>query len=159
MTVSTALNRTRLSLALPLLHALLVILGACVAPAAPAAEAPAAETAAEAAPAEAAAPAPITEYVNPDLLVDTAWVKENLENPNVRFLALHGKPEDFAAGHLPGAIFVNTNDLANPNDPIAGEILTSEQLAEVASRRGIENDDTLVLYDSSNNLWAARGYW
>ncbi len=158
------LNHTPLPLplrvALPLLLALSLLLGACVAPVATS-DAPAADSAAadSGAADSAAAPAEITAYANPDLLVDTAWVKEHLADPNVRFLALHGKQEDFDAGHLPGAIFVNTSELANPDNPIAGEILTADQLTALAGRLGIENDDTLVLYDSNDNLWASRGYW
>jgi rhodanese-related sulfurtransferase len=107
--------------------------------------------------AAAVAPAAVA---NPDALVDTAWVAAHLDDPNVRLLALHGKQEDFDAGHLPGAIYVNLGaDLTNPDDPTEGQILTQEALSALFSRLGIENDDTVVVYDANNNLQAARAYW
>mgnify|MGYP001482957417 CR=1 FL=1 len=140
--------RLRISFLTLLVAAL--VLSAC---AAPAVRAPAsAAAAAEAAPAAAIA--------NPDALVDTAWVAAHLDDPNVRLLALHGKLEDFEAGHLPGAIYVNLGaDLTNPDDPTEGQILTQEALSALFSRLGIENDDTVVVYDANNNLQAARAYW
>ncbi len=140
--------RLRISFLTLLVAAL--VLSAC---AVPTVQAPAS------APAAAAEAAPVT-IANPDALVDTAWVAAHLDDPNVRLLALHGKQEDFDAGHLPGAIFVNPGqDLTNPDDPTEGQILTQAALSALFSRLGLENDDTIVLYDGNNNLLAARAYW
>ena len=143
--------RLRISL-LTLLVVTSLLLSACAAVPAPAVQVPVAQAAAEAA-------VPVA-VANPDALVDTAWVTEHLDDPNVRLLAISGKREDFDAGHLPNAIYVNLGeDLTNPDDPTEGQILTQEALAALFSRLGIENDDTLVVYDSNNNLLAARAYW
>ena len=143
--------RLRVSL-LALLVVTSLLLSACAAVPAPAVQVPAAQAAAEAA-------APVA-VANPAALVDTAWVTEHLDDPNVRLLAISGKREDFDAGHLPNAIYVNLGeDLTNPDDPTEGQILTQEALTALFSRLGIENDDTLVVYDSNNNLLAARAYW
>ena len=143
--------RLRISL-LTFLVVTSLLLSACAAVPAPAVQVPAAQAAAEAA-------APVA-VANPEALVDTAWVAEHLDDPNVRLLAISGKREDFDAGHLPNAIYVNLGeDLTNPDDPTEGQILTQEALAALFSRLGIENDDTLVVYDNNNNLLAARAYW
>lgn len=143
--------RLRISL-LTLLVVTSLLLSACAAVPAPAVQVPAAQAAAEAA-------APVA-VANPEALVDTAWVAEHLDDPNVRLLAISGKREDFDAGHLPNAIYVNLGeDLTNPDDPTEGQILTQEALAALFSRLGIENDDTVVAYDNNNNLLAARAYW
>lgn len=125
---------------------LVLLLAGCVAPGA--ATAPAAE--------EAAAS---TSYANADALVDTEWVQANLDDENVRLLDIGGNPDAYTAGHLPGAIFVNLGDLTNPEDSTGGQILTQDQLSAVMSKLGIEQDDTLVLYDANRNLLAARAYW
>jgi thiosulfate/3-mercaptopyruvate sulfurtransferase len=110
-------------------------------------------------PAAASEPAVAT-IANPDALVDTAWVAAHLDDPNVRLLAIAGNREDYDAGHLPNAIYINLGeDLTNPADSTQGQILTQEALGELFSRLGIENDDTLVVYDGNNNLLAARAYW
>lgn len=127
-----------------LLLILSTVLSACVAPAASSSPA-------------AAAP---TEYANPELLVDTEWVIANLDAPNVRFLDLAGNADDYAAGHIPGALYVNGfGDLSNPEDSTRGQILTQDALSALFSRLGISADTTVVVYDNTNNLWASRAYW
>jgi len=102
----------------------------------------------------------VATIANPDALVDTAWIAAHLDDPNVRLLAIAGKREDYDAGYLPNAIYINlSEDLTNPADSIRGQILTQEALGELFSRLGIENDDTLIVYDGNNNLLAARAYW
>jgi len=128
---------------------MVLLLAGCVAPAAPAAQGANTETEAEA----------ITAYADAETLVDTAWVEANLADENVRLLDIGGNPDTYAEGHLPGAIFVNLGDLTNPDDSTGGQILTQEQLSTVMSSLGIEQDDTLVLYDGNRNLLAARAYW
>lgn len=130
----------------PFLMVLTLLLSACVAPIA--------------APAPAAAPVAPTEYANPDVLVDTEWVLAHLDAPNVRFLDLANNAEDYAAGHIPGALFVSGfGDLTNPADSTRGQILTQDALSELFSRLGISADTIVVAYDNSNNLWASRAYW
>lgn len=138
--------RQHLTLALLIL---MLVLGAC----APVA-APGAATAADALP---AAP---TAYANPELLVDTDWVLEHLDDPNVRFLDLARSQEDYDAGHIAGALYVNVGQqMTNPEDSTRGQILTQDALAALLSGLGITPETTIVLYDNNNNLLAARAYW
>ncbi len=99
-------------------------------------------------------------YAHPEVLVDTSWVSDHLDDANVHLIDVSDKPETFEAGHLPGAQYVSwQTDLTNPDDPVRGQILTGEALSELMSRLGVDNDDTVVLYDNTNNLFAARAYW
>jgi len=134
------------NLLLSTLLLIITLLAGCVAPAA--------------APAAGAAAQPVDSYANANALVDTEWVAAHLDDENVRLLDIGGNQENYDQGHLPGAIFVSLGaDLTNPEDSTEGQILTAEQLTAVMSRLGIENDDTLVLYDANRNLLAARAYW
>lgn len=123
---------------------LILLLAGCVAPTA--GTAPATEEA-------------VVTYANGDVLVDTEWVQANADGENVRLIDIGGNPDAYAEGHLPGAVFLSLGNLTNPDDSTEGQILTQEQLSTVMSDLGIENDDTLVLYDGNRNLLAARAFW
>lgn len=132
-----------------------VLLTACVVPVTPAAleQAPAQPAIAE----ETGAAAGIA---HPEALVDTDWVAENLHKEGVRLVDVSSKPEVYAEGHIPGAMYVNPRvDLTNPEDPVKGQILTVPQVEALLGRLGIDNQTTIVLYDDTNSLFAARAFW
>lgn len=98
-------------------------------------------------------------FAKPDILVDTEWVLKNQTTETVRFIHLGGKPEDYAAGHVPSAVFLDLNALVNPDDPVQGQIATAEQTAEALGKVGVTETDTVILLDANSNLLAARAYW
>ena len=104
--------------------------------------------------------APLEGFANPEILVDTAWVEDHLDDPEVHLLDVSAALEDYDAGHLPGAIYVSwREDLTNPNDSVRGQILSQDDLSALMSRLGVENDDTVVFYDGTSSLFATRAYW
>ncbi|MCC6168221.1 MAG: sulfurtransferase [Caldilineaceae bacterium] len=114
------------------------------------------------APAAATTPeiAPVEVYANPDVLVDTQWVLDHLDDPNVRLVDVSGKAEDYAAGHLPGAVYVSTGgEMTNPEDSTKGQILTQDALSALLNRIGVTPETTVVFYDGSSNLLATRAFW
>ncbi|MEJ2560197.1 MAG: sulfurtransferase [Anaerolineae bacterium] len=137
--------RTRLLPILSLLLIALMLLGACAVPGAQSVSSTD-QTAVEG-------------YAHPEVLVDTAWILEHVNDQNVRLIDVSSNSDVFAAGHLPGAQFVDWQaDLTNPDDPVRGQVLTRDALSALFSRLGVANDDTVVLYDDTNNLFAARAY-
>jgi thiosulfate/3-mercaptopyruvate sulfurtransferase len=69
--------------------------------------------------------------------------------------------EDYLAGHIPGARFVDLDaDLADP--PGAGgrhPLPPAERLAATLRRLGVRNDTAVVVYDADNSTSAARAWW
>src|SRR5690606_22420202 len=68
----------------------------------------------------------------------------------------------YAAGHLPGAVFVSVeNDLAAPRGPDTGRhpLPTPEAFARVLARWGFTADSHVVAYDQASGAWAARLWW
>jgi len=99
-------------------------------------------------------------YVNPDVLVDTAWVQENGEADGIHLVDVGSNVLDYEAGHIPGAVFVNIRtELVNPDSSVEGVIPTQEQFETVLGELGITPEETVVLYDSRSNLYSARAYW
>jgi thiosulfate/3-mercaptopyruvate sulfurtransferase len=123
------------------------VLGACTMPLTPTAD-------------NSVAPVTIDGYAHPELLVDTAWVQEHLDDPTVRLIDVSSKPEDYAAGHIPGAVYIQVGkDMTNPEDSTRGQILTQDALSALFSGLGITPETTLVFYDNNSNLQAARAFW
>jgi thiosulfate/3-mercaptopyruvate sulfurtransferase len=70
--------------------------------------------------------------------------------------------ERYLAGHLPGAAFVDLEtELADPPSRAAGRhpLPSVQRLQEAARRWGIRQDDTVVAYDATGGLAAARAWW
>jgi thiosulfate/3-mercaptopyruvate sulfurtransferase len=77
--------------------------------------------------------------------------------------SLAGGPgqEDYLAGHIPGAQFVNMDiDLADPAGAGGRHPLPSpERFAAAMRRLGVRNDTAVVVYDAGNATSAARAWW
>lgn len=122
-------------------------LSACVAPLTPTAD-----TSVE--------PVTVDGYARPELLVDTAWIQEHLSDPAVRLIDVTGNAEEYAAGHIPGAVYINVgSEMTDPEDSTKGQILQQDALSTLLSSRGVTPETTVVFYDNNNNLQAARAYW
>jgi thiosulfate/3-mercaptopyruvate sulfurtransferase len=95
----------------------------------------------------------------PELMSST----ERLVLLDVRW-KLGGPPgrEEYLAGHLPGAVFVGLDtELAAHGEPQDGRhpLPSIESLQAAARRWGIREGDSVVAYDDSGNLAAARLWW
>jgi thiosulfate/3-mercaptopyruvate sulfurtransferase len=92
-----------------------------------------------------------------DVLVETDWVEQHLEDDSVRIVEVDENPALYAEAHIPGAIgFDWKKDL---QDQIKRDFLGPEEFGELLGSRGISNDHTIVLYGDRNNWFAAYTYW
>ncbi|MBA2373675.1 MAG: sulfurtransferase, partial [Chloroflexi bacterium] len=90
-------------------------------------------------------------------LVDAAWAKEHLDDPNVRFVEVDVDTTAYEQSHLPGAVGWNwTSQLA---DGVRRDIATREEFSALLSKSGIGPDTTIALYGDNNNWFAAWAYW
>jgi thiosulfate/3-mercaptopyruvate sulfurtransferase len=70
--------------------------------------------------------------------------------------------EKYLAGHLPGAVYVDLEtELAGPATPDDGRhpLPSIQRLQSAARRWGIRAGDSVVAYDDSGGLAAARAWW
>ncbi len=68
----------------------------------------------------------------------------------------------YEEGHIPGAVFLDLDsDLAAPIEPTTGRhpLPDAATLSGTLGRLGIDNETTVVVYDSSNGSIAARAWW
>ena len=98
-------------------------------------------------------------YHSTERLVTTQWIEDNLDNDSVLLVDLRNE-EDFAAGHIPGAVRVTPNEAFQQEiDGVAGLIPPAAHVASVLGGLGATPDTTIVIYDGRASLWASRGLW
>ncbi len=92
-----------------------------------------------------------------DVLVETAWVEEHLDDPSVRIVEVDENPALYAEAHIPGAVgFDWRRDL---QDQVRRDFLGPDAFAELLGSRGVGDDHTIILYGDRNNWFAAYTYW
>ena len=85
------------------------------------------------------------------LVLDVRW---SLQQPDGRAA--------FAAGHVPGAVYVDLDtELASHGPATSGRhpLPSDEVLTRAARRWGLQPGDRVVAYDGGGNLAAARAWW
>ena len=97
--------------------------------------------------------------LRPEMLVTTAWLAENLSEPDVIVLCINSTPEFYTKGHIPGARQIKLGDIAITRDGIPNELPSVEVLQRVFAAAGVSNSSRVVLYGERYNLLAARAYF
>jgi len=98
----------------------------------------------------------VAEYAK-DVLVDTQWVEDHLDDSSIRIVEVDENPALYAEAHIPGAIgFDWQRDLQHQ---VKRDFLGPDEFGELFGSRGISNDHTIVLYGDRNNWFAAYTYW
>jgi len=92
-----------------------------------------------------------------DVLVDTQWLEDHLDDDSIRIVEVDENPALYAEAHIPGAVgFDWQKDL---QDQVKRDFLGPEAFGELFGSRGISNDHLIVLYGDRNNWFAAYTYW
>jgi len=98
------------------------------------------------------------EYAHPEVLVDTQWVEDHLNDPKVRVAEVDYDPTaNYKLGHVPGAVLFDWKE--DINDPLSRNILGKQSYEDLMQKGGINNDTTLILYGDFNNWFAAFAFW
>lgn len=108
------------------------------------------------------------DYANPQALVGTGWLAENLDAPNVRVIDVsyflpgvkRNAKKEFAATHIPGAVFFDIDDIADKDSDLPHMLPDAEKFSDKVSALGIGNADKVIAYDANGGgMAAARGWW
>lgn len=102
-----------------------------------------------------------------DALVSTEWLAAQLGASDLRaadaswFLPEHGRDAaaEFAAGHIPGAVFMDLDAFANTASPLPSMLPSPEQLASRMQVLGLGDGMRIVIYDDSPLHTSARAWW
>lgn len=99
----------------------------------------------------------MTEYANPDVLVETQWLEEHLEDAGIAIIEVDEDTEAYEKGHIPNAIAINWE--TELHDLPRRDFISSERLAQLLGEKGVSSSNTLILYSGNNNWFAAYAYW
>lgn len=92
-----------------------------------------------------------------EVLVTTEWALAHLDDAKVVFIEVDEDTAIYETNHIRNAIRLDwRNDL---QDKVRRDFVNAEQFSALLSLRGVNNDDTVVLYGGNNNWFAAYAYW
>lgn len=102
-----------------------------------------------------------------DDLVTVEWLSRRLDDPGIVVLDatyLPFEPErdaaaEYAAGHIPGARFLDLRTLADTDDPRPAMAPNLARFRARMAALGVRRDDRIILYDDSPHRTAARAWW
>ena len=107
-------------------------------------------------------------FARPELVATPEWLADQLGRHDLRILDVRWRPDgtgaaNFAAGHIPGAAYIDwraelieaENADAGPGLRLAGP----NRVAAAMARAGIGDGTSVVIYDDSLSLYAARTWW
>lgn len=100
-------------------------------------------------------------------LVTPHWLAERLGKPGVSVVdaswylpAMNRDAKaEYAAGHIPGAVFLDIDAVADTSTDLPHMLPAPEAFAAWAGRHGIADGDDIVVYDGAGVFSAPRGWW
>ena len=94
------------------------------------------------------------------MLVTVSWLNDHLGDPGLVLLQI-GEKSDFDKGHIPGAQYLEYEDISTPRGQgLTLELPPIEQLVSVFEKLGVSNNSHVILYFAAN--WVTpttRVYW
>ncbi len=99
----------------------------------------------------------MSEYAHPEALVDTEWVAQHRNDPNVRVVEVNVDTDAYDLGHIPGAIAWNWH--TQLCDTLRRDIIPKDSYERLMQDSGVGNDTTVILYGDNNNWFAAWALW
>ena len=101
----------------------------------------------------------MTDHANPHLLTSPDALRAALEQPAKPLLIDLRPPEDFAAGHIPGAVHLDlwgVSLIDTDPAPLKAFMWMIDHLFQL---RGVEQSTPVVVYDEQSGMRAARAFW
>ncbi len=102
--------------------------------------------------------AALSGYAHPEVLVDTAWVAEHIDDPRVRIVEADEDPLLYEAiGHIRNAVKLDWH--TDVQDPVRRDFVNRQDFEALMQRYAITNETTVIFYGDKNNWYAAYSYW
>ena len=80
--------------------------------------------------------------------------------PGVDEAEYRGAREEYLAGHIPGAVYIDwTRDIVDPDDPVPVQVAPPGRFAEAMASRGIGDETHVIAVDHAGGQYATRLWW
>ena len=99
----------------------------------------------------------VSGYAHPEVLVETAWVADHLNDPTVRLIEADEDVQLYEIGHIPGAVKLDWH--VDVQNKVLRDFVSQEGFAHLMSSWGIANDTIIVFYGDKNNWYACYSFW
>jgi thiosulfate/3-mercaptopyruvate sulfurtransferase len=99
----------------------------------------------------------MAEYAHPESLVDTQWVADHGNDPNVRLVEVDVDTSAYEQGHIAGAVGWNWQSQLQQN--VRRDVVSKEEMEHLLGSSGIDNNTTIVVYGDNNNWFACWAFW
>lgn len=94
-------------------------------------------------------------YVNPDLLA----APQELADRSALVLVDVRKAEEYAGGHIPGAVQLDPDAVASGHSPVTGALRQVSEIERLLGGLGITAAKRVIFYDDRGGFHAARMLW
>lgn len=100
-------------------------------------------------------------------VVSAEWLEKKLGEPGLSivdaswYLPAHNRDAraEYEAGHIPGAVFFDHDKVTEPGSPLPHTLPQPGLFAQFASAMGLDEKDTIVVYDGPGFFSAPRVWW
>jgi thiosulfate/3-mercaptopyruvate sulfurtransferase len=96
-------------------------------------------------------------YARPEMLAETEWLAEHIDNPNVRIVDTDTR-DAYRRAHIPGAVTYRGHHYLKEEEG-ALHIMGPEKFAGVMGELGIGDNTLVIAYDGFGALYATRLWW
>ena len=104
---------------------------------------------------------------DPEALVSTEWLAAHLDAPDIRVIdgswylpgAKRDARQDYEDAHIPGAIFLDIEELSDKNSPYPHMLPPSEMFSSRMRKLGLGDGLRLIVYDGAGIYSAPRVWW
>lgn len=102
-----------------------------------------------------------------DPVVSPDWLHSNLKEPDLKVLDAswympdeqRNPIQEYQVAHIPGAVFFDVDGVSDRTTKLPHMLPSEEAFSAVVSALGIDNDDSVVVYDGKGIFSAARVWW
>lgn len=91
-------------------------------------------------------------------LTGTDWLARHLEAPALRIIDARAGLSGYMQGHVPGAIYLNTETLRLSRGGVPAQLWPPKTLADIFGQLGLKNTDSVVVYSSSEEAFSHAAY-